>query len=155
MCDKRRVVVGFRPKCRLVDCIRNLAYTTIIKDIPFSQDPTYRPPPKPTRTPMSGSSQSSESANINPEIDIDFDEHPPFQEGIISETHQRPEKSFFLEPQELKGLINTGNLVQKFLPKQAHIDKMLKVLHRKVFKGTHLSVTIKEIQAGYLIIPYF
>ena len=46
-------------------------------------------------------------------------------------------------------------LVQKFLPKQADIDKILKVIQRKVLKGTYLPVTIKEIQAGYLVSPYF
>ena len=43
-----------------------------------------------------------------------------------------------------------GNLIQKFLPKQADIDKILKVIQRKVLKSTHLPVEIKEIQAGYL-----
>ena len=43
-----------------------------------------------------------------------------------------------------------GNLVQKFLPKQADIDKILKVIQRKVLQGTHLPVDIKEIQARYL-----
>ena len=43
-----------------------------------------------------------------------------------------------------------GNLIQKFLPKQADIDKILKVIQRKVLKGTHLPVEIKEIQVGYL-----
>ena len=52
-------------------------------------------------------------------------------------------------------LINTGNLIQKFLPKQADIDKILKVIQRKVFKGTHLPVEIKEIQARYLTSSYF
>ena len=28
-------------------------------------------------------------------------------------------------------------------------------MQRKVLKGTHLPVTVKEIQAGYLISPYF
>ena len=51
--------------------------------------------------------------------------------------------------------MNTGNLVQKFLPKQADIDKVLKVIQRKVLKGTHLPVEIKEMQAGYLSNPYF
>ena len=51
--------------------------------------------------------------------------------------------------------MNTGNLVQKFLPKQADIDKILKVIQRKVLKGIHLPVEIKEIQAGYLSSPYF
>ena len=32
---------------------------------------------------------------------------------------------------------------------------MLKIVQRKVLKGTHLHVTVKEIQTGYLISPYF
>ena len=52
-------------------------------------------------------------------------------------------------------LIDRGNLVQKFLPKQTDIDKILKVIQRKVLKGTRLPVDIKEIQAGYLHSSYF
>ena len=52
-------------------------------------------------------------------------------------------------------LINKGNLIQKFLPKQAEIDKILKVIQRKVLRGTHLPVEIKEIQTGYLQNSYF
>ena len=79
---------------------------------------------------------------------------PHSRKELLSETYQRPDKSFFQKPQELQSLINTGNLVQKSLPKQANIDKILKVIQRKVFKGTHLPVEIKEIQAGYLNSPY-
>ena len=35
------------------------------------------------------------------------------------------------------------------------IDKILKVIQRKVLKGTHLPVDIKVIQAGYLHSSYF
>ena len=42
-----------------------------------------------------------------------------------------------------------------FLPKQADIDKILKIIQRQVLTGTHLPVAIKEIQAGYLVSPYF
>ena len=52
-------------------------------------------------------------------------------------------------------LVNTERIVQKYLPKQTDIDKILKVIQRKVLKGTHLLLTIKEIQAGYLYSPYF
>ena len=45
-------------------------------------------------------------------------------------------------------------MIQKFLPRQADIDKILKVTQRKVLKGTHLLVEIKEIQAGYLNSSY-
>ena len=93
--------------------------------------------------------------DINLELNTDFEENLPFQEGVISETYQRPDKSFFRELQELESLINTGRLVQKFLPKQADINKILKIIQGKVLKGTHLPVTIKEIQAGYLVSPYF
>ena len=41
------------------------------------------------------------------------------------------------------------------MPKQADIDKILKVIQRKVLKGTHLLVYMKEIQAGYLQSSYF
>ena len=58
-------------------------------------------------------------------------------------------------PQELNDLINMGNLIHKFLPKQADIDKILKVIQRKVLKGTHLLVEIKEIQAKYLNSSHF
>ena len=44
----------------------------------------------------------------------DFEENSPYQEGIIVETYQRPDKSQLLEPPELADLINTNNLVQKF-----------------------------------------
>ena len=35
------------------------------------------------------------------------------------------------------------------------IDKILKMVQRKVLKGMHLPIKIKEIQAGYLHSPYF
>ena len=50
--------------------------------------------------------ESSEITDINPEINIDFEDNPPFQVGVISESYQRPDKSFFQEPQELKSLVN-------------------------------------------------
>ena len=96
--------------------------------------------------------QSSKSStnieNITPNINFDFDENPPFQEGIMSKTFQRLDKSFFQEPKQLGDLINKGNLIHKYLPKQTDIAKILEVIQRKVLKGTHLLVKIKEIQAG-------
>ena len=62
---------------------------------------------------------------------------------------------FFQEPKELGDLIYKGNLIHKYLPKQTDIDKILEVIQRKVLKGTHLPVEIKEIQPGYLHSLYF
>ena len=91
--------------------------------------------------------------DFNTDINMDFKEKSPYQEGVISETYQRSSMSYLQEPPELDSLINTGRLAQKLLSKQADIDKMLKIIQRKVLIGTHLHITVKEIQADYLIIP--
>ena len=65
-------------------------------------------------------------------IDVDFEENSPHQEGIISELYQRPDKTYFQEPKDLESLVNMSNLIQKFLPKQADLDKILKILQCKV-----------------------
>ena len=89
------------------------------------------------------------------EINKYFEENSPYQEGIISEIYQKPDESQIVDPQELIDLVNTERIVQKYLPNQTHIDKILKVIHRKVLKGTYLPITIKEIQTWYLNSSYF
>ena len=109
--------------------------------------PQRRPPPKPPDQLPKGQ-----------EVDrskIEIEENSPFQESIISEVYERPDKLYFQEPTELKDLIDTNNIIQRFLPKQTDIDKILEIIRKKVLKGTHLPLTIKEIQAGYLNSSYF
>ena len=93
--------------------------------------------------------------DLDLEINRDIEENSTYQEGIISEIYQRPHKSQLVDSPELTDIVNTEKIVQKYLPKQADIDKILKVIQRKVLKGTHLPITIKEIQSGYLNSPYF
>ena len=73
-------------------CAEAIDKRPMIKDIPFYPDPTYGPPSKPVRI---STSEGSEKTDISPEINIDFEENSPFQEGVISETYQRPKKSIF------------------------------------------------------------
>ena len=61
----------------------------------------------------------------------------------------------FQETEELENSLNMGRLVQKFLPKQTDIDKILKLIQQKVLNGTHLPVMIKEIEVGYLFSSYY
>ena len=124
-----------------------------IREQPFYPDPIYRPPPRPLENLQANSPESK--ADERPKIDVEFEENSPHQEGIISEFYQRPNKSHFQEHKDLESLINTGRLVKIFWPKQVDIDKILKVIQEKVLKGTHLSVNMKEIQAGYLSSSYF
>ena len=127
----------------------------LIPDVPFHPGPVYKPPPEPIKQNVSYPKSSQGSTNIdNINPNFYFKENCPFQEGIMSETFQRLDKSFFQEPKELSNLIKQEHLIHKYLPKQTDIDKMLEVIQRKVLKGTHLPVKIKEIQAGYLHSPY-
>ena len=120
---------------------------------PF-HNPYSRPPPRP---PAVTNSIDSQKDLLDNDLDrkVDIEESSPFQEGIISETYERPDTSYIQEPYELTDLIDTTKLIQKFLPKQTDIDKILDIIKRKVLRGTHLLLTIEEFQAGYLSSPYF
>ena len=109
--------------------------------------PQTRPPPKPPDN--LSKKQEVESSKI------EIEENLPFQESIISEVYERPDKSYFPEPIGFKDIIDTNNIIQQFLPKQTDIDKILEVIRKKVLKGTHLPLMITEIQTGYLSRLYF
>ena len=110
-------------------------------------NPIARPPPKPPEL-MDKTTGTRPNTDTNP--NVDFEENLPHQEGIILETYRSPDQSYFEKPQELIDLVDTSKLVQRYLPKQTDIDKILDIIKRKVLKGTHLPLTIKEVQAGYL-----
>ena len=125
-----------------------------IPDVPFHPDLLLRPK-QPIKQNTTHEQNSQNEQNISPDINFDFKENSPFQEGIMSETFQRLDKSFIQNPKEFGDLINKGNFIHKYLPKQMDIDKILEVIQRKVLRGTHLLMEVKEIQAGYLCSPYF
>ena len=72
-------------------------------------------------------------------LDLDLDVNRDFEENYLYQA----DKSQFQEPPELADLTNTNNLVQKYLPKQTDIDKILKIIQGKVL---HLLVAIRVIQ---------
>ena len=121
--------------------------------VPIYPNQITQPQPKPPDRVIQDDRQIDLELELG--INKNFEENSPYQEGIISEIYQRPDKSQLVDPPELIDLVNTERIVQKYLPKQTDIDKILKVIQRKLLKGTHLPLTIKEIQAGYLNSPYF
>ena len=123
------------------------------REYPCQPDPYFRPLPRP---PDNLGPQCLKTNTVSKtSIDIEFEENSLHQEGIISEIYVRPDKSYFQEPKDLESLVNTSKIVQNFLPKQTDIDKIIKIIQWKVLKGSHLSVTVKEIQEGYLNSLYF
>ena len=134
-------------------------HTNSVHDRGVNNDKSFPPDglfhPDPLCKPLPKQQNAVSPINQNTSINLDIKENSPFQEGIISETIQRLDKSFFQNPKRLEDFIDMGDLIHKFLPKQTNINKILHIIQRKVLKGTHLPVEIKEIQAGYLHSPYF
>ena len=144
-------------QCQWVDptCIVQPIGTKIQhRPSPPYHDPYSRPPLRP---PDVSYLIDSWTDLLDNDLDrkVDIEENSPFQEGIILETYQRLDMSYIQKPYELTHLIDTTKLILKFLPKQTDIDKIIYIIRRKVLKGTHLPLIIKEIQAGYLSSPYF
>ena len=122
----------------------------LMPDAAFHPGPILRPLPKPINQNVQSSQNTKDN---NPNINFDLRKTHHFKKASClrhSKTGQ-----IFQEPKELGDLINKGNFIHKYLPKQMDIDKLLKIIQRKVLKGTHLLIAIKEIQAGYLCSPYF
>ena len=117
------------------------------------QTPAYSHPRLPLRPPDLADRRSYRT-DIGTDPNLDFEENLPHQEGIVTEIYESPDQSYIEEPHQLTNLVNTSKLIQKYLPKQTDIDKILDIIKRKVLKGTHLPLTIKEIQAGYLTSAY-
>ena len=66
---------------------------------PFYPNPVMKPSPRPPEKIAQNDRQ------INMDLDLetnkDFEENSPYQEGVISEIYQRPDKSQLVEPPKL------------------------------------------------------
>ena len=118
--------------------------------VPLSTHPSVRLPPRPPNA----VTEAASSPNLEQDPNVDFKENSPHQEGIIKEMYIAPDQSYFEQLQDLTKLVKYLKVVQKYLPQQADIDKILDIIKRKVLKGTHLPFTTKEIQAGYFTSPF-
>ena len=63
-----------------------------LPDVPLHLDALLKP----------STLQNTNKTKNSPNVNLDFEENSPFQEGIISKTFQRPVKSFFRIQKSLK-----------------------------------------------------
>ena len=156
--EQLQATVGTESQTEFIPIIQSahkqlLSPRTLTKQVSPYPNLHIRPPP---RLPgLRGNQRTLSDLDIDTDINTDFEENSPYQEGIISVTYERPDKSYIIQPPELGDLLDTSKLIKKSFPKQTDIDKSLEIIQRKVLKGTHLPLTVKEIQAGYLASPYF
>ena len=84
-------------------------------ELPFYPDPIYRPPLRPPENLLLQISESK--ADTSPKIDIKFEENSLYQEGIISEAYQGPDKSYFQEPKRIRKFSKYEQIGTKILTK--------------------------------------
>ena len=101
---------------------------------PPYHDPYTRPPPKP---PDITDPLDSWKDLLDNDLDrrVEIEENSPFQEGIILEIYERPDTSYVQKPQELKDLIDTTKLIQKFLLKTDGHRQNSRHHKKKSFEG--------------------
>ena len=102
----------------------------------FSPDVLLHPDTLHTPSPKQQNADKLFPTNQDTSINLDIEENSPFQEGVISEIIQRPDKTFFQNPKRLEDIIDMGNLIHKFLPKQTLIRFCI------LFKGKCLKAPI-------------
>ena len=64
--------------------IKTKAIQDISREIPAYTDPIYRPPPEPAEIPLQEIPRKL--IDLDTDINTDFEEKSPYQEGVISET---------------------------------------------------------------------
>ena len=82
----------------------------VTRQVPSYPELYLRPPP---RMPDLKENQRT-LMDLDTDINTDFEENSPYQEGIIAETYEKQDKSYIREPPELGELHDTSKLVQKF-----------------------------------------
>ena len=142
----------YTPNTAKTNCPTNTDAKLPIKHSPNQTypQPAIRPTPS-----LPDPSEPIHKVKAGIEPNLDFEENSPHQEGIMTETYKSPDKSYLKQPQELSDLVDSTKLIHKYLPKQVDIDKIMDIRKRKVLKGTHLPLTIKEIQSGFLSSSFF
>ena len=86
------------------------------RPIPPHHELFVRSPPRPPNA-TTVRDNSKDLSDLDMDRKIKFEENSSHQEGVISETYERTDKSYIEEPTELKDLIDTTKLIQMFLPK--------------------------------------
>ena len=112
-----------------------------LSDVSLYQDLLHKPSPL---------HQNTNKINHNPDINLDFEEKSPFQEGVISEKIQRLDKSVFQNLRELEDLKGNLMLCKAVLGLQVILSSIglicLGVILLHVYLGNAMQYTTAYLQ---------
>jgi hypothetical protein len=132
---------------------------------PDNQLPTHQPPiqfpirkateisQKTPTLPTQIQSKPIDFDTVAPTAPIDLDIGGPENEEFDTPSHIAPTKAHMSIPPCLADQVDQGKLFHKFMPKQKDIDKLLREINKKILRETHLTDSLKDIQAAYVTSP--
>ena len=126
ICDKKnfREIQNSKEEKQITCSIQNTMHDRgINNDKSFSPDVLLHPNPLRIPLPRQQNLDKLFPTNKDSGINLDIEENSPFQEGVISETITETGQNVFSKSKRLEDIIDMGNLIHKFLPKQTDIDK--------------------------------
>ena len=114
-------------------------------DIPVYKYPLLLPPPPKALDIPTGplipayhmSNTKNEPVDVNavePELNMDFEENAPQQRGILHEAYRKPREEDMPEAPKLQMQVDSKVIIQRYLPQQADLDKILNIIQKKVLK---------------------
>ena len=86
---------------------------------------------------------------------LDPTAEPPLEESSVDAFFRHPMKEDFIIPPTLSEASKNKTLLAKDLPKQTDIDRLMKVLNRKILAQTRFPEPMKDLEAGYIHSGFF
>ena len=144
------------PPLREGSSLRQPGYDIPVYKDSFCLPPSHKPPDIPIN-PLTPEYHLPNTKNvpvdvneIEPEVNMDFEEAAQQLDKIIHEAYERPGMDYLQESSKLQTHVDGKVIIQWYLPIQADLDKILKIIQGKCIKGYTLAIEVKEIQARYL-----
>ena len=95
-------------------------------------------------------SQSVDIQNFKSDKFLDPELEPPLEESSIEAMFRPPVQEDFIVPPTLGEAVKGKTVLAKNLPKQTDIDRLLRVLNRKILHRSRFPESMKDLEAAYM-----
>ena len=87
----------------------------------------------------------------------DKEEHlnSPYSDEDLEPSFRQPTNADFVMPPFISDLLPDKTILNKSLPKQTDLDKLLKQIDRKILRQLRLPISLRDLQAAYMNSPHF
>ena len=92
----------------------------------------FDPPQVVSQQPEINQPENIDLEFLEGQVEHDIEMDSPYQEGIIEQQHKRPAEKHYKDRPEFKRHVNTSKVINKLSPKQTDLNKILKLIERKI-----------------------